>query len=105
MKNRKGHDKFRVSLLKSSSANEFKSTHPPPVLLQFGNKSEEYEVDETLNHRRRRRQLQFLVKWKGCNDHETFWEPKTNLQGCQELFRNFRDWLDYKVGGVQCSKQ
>jgi hypothetical protein len=51
-------------------------TRPPPDLVDG---LEEFEVEKILDSRRRRRQLQYLVKWKGYPDADNTWEPAIHL--------------------------
>jgi hypothetical protein len=65
-KNMKIHPKFHVSLLEPA--------HPDTPLDAEGQEienTEEYEVEEILERRKIRNQLQYLVKWKG-------YEPEDN---------------------------
>src|SRR6266850_3927525 len=51
-------------------------TEPVPELIEG---QPEWEVEEILNSRRYRRQLQYLIKWKGYSDAHNSWEPKENV--------------------------
>jgi len=52
----------------------------PPLDLIEGN--EQYEVETIRSHRchGRKKQLQYLIKWKGYPKSDNTWEPMTNLQ-------------------------
>ena len=52
----------------------------PPLDLIEG--EEQYKVETIRSHRRhgRRKQLQYLIKWKGYPKSNNTWEPATNLQ-------------------------
>ena len=50
---------------------------------------EEYEVDEILDSRLYRRQLQYLVKWKGYGSGDNSWEPAANVANAQDLIADF----------------
>jgi hypothetical protein len=50
---------------------------PPPVeVSQDGN---HYEVDEIIDSRLHRGQLEYLVKWKGFTEDHNTWEPQANV--------------------------
>ena len=40
----------------------------------------EWEVDQILGARRRRNQLQYLVRWKGFSEAHDSWEPLTHIK-------------------------
>jgi hypothetical protein len=60
----------------------------PPLELLEG--EEQYEVKTIKSHRRhgKRKQLQYLIKWKGYPESDNTWEPVTNLQAPQ-LIREY----------------
>ena len=84
------HPVFHVSLLKPAVPSPFPGREelpPPPVTI--GNDAE-YEVEAILDCRKRGRQTQFLVKWKGYSSEENSWEPMDNLHA-PRLLQNFRN--------------
>src|SRR5712672_637440 len=75
------HDVFHASLLlpyKETPVHGPNYTRPPPDLIED---AEEYEVEAIINHRLygRRRQLQYLIKWKGYPSSDNTWEPVENV--------------------------
>jgi len=58
---------------------------PPPDLV---NREEEYKVDSIKDHRKRGRNYQYLVVWKGYSD-ET-WEPESNLENASEILQSYK---------------
>jgi len=54
---------------------------------------EKYTVEKILKKREtnkgNRRSYQYLVKWEGYPTSQATWEPTSNLQGCQELLKEF----------------
>src|SRR5712672_425362 len=75
------HDVFHASLLlpyKETTVHGPNFERPPPDLIED---EEEYEVETVVNHRHhgRRRQLQYLIKWKGYPSADNTWEPAENV--------------------------
>ena len=59
----------------------------PPAELVDG--EEEWEVEEIKDSRYSRRQLQYLVHWKGFDVSEDTWEPARHLAHAPELVTDF----------------
>jgi len=75
------HDVFHTSLLlpyRETAAHRPNFTRPPPDLIED---EEEYEVEAIINHRRHghRRQLQYLIKWKGYPSSDNTWEAAEDV--------------------------
>jgi len=75
------HDVFHASLLlpyRETTAHRPNFACPPPDLIED---EEEYEVEAIINHRRhgRRRQLQYLIKWKGYPSSDNTWEATQDV--------------------------
>ena len=88
------HPVFHVSQLKLYRKPESecrKYSKPDPIVTPEG--AEEYEVDEIVQHRKRRRgkqtKLEYLVFWKGYPAHEATWEPVENLQNAPEKVEEY----------------
>ena len=62
-------------------------TDPPPDLINGEN---EYEVEAILAHRKRGRQMQYLIKWKGYDPSNNTWEPETNLSDADEILAGYK---------------
>ena len=85
------HDVFHATLLKPYQETEaYGENYPcPPPILEEG--EELYKVEAILNHRKRGRTYQFLVKWSGYLVSKALWEPES-------LFSNDGDMLtQYKL--------
>jgi hypothetical protein len=75
------HPVFHVSLLEPSTPNTIPKRHPdPPPTIQIASE-EEYEVEQILDSRIRRKKLEYLVQWKGYENtpESTTWEPEKNV--------------------------
>jgi len=75
------HNIFHASLLlpyKESATHGPNYTQPPPDLIED---EEEYEVEAIINHRLYgcRRQLQYLIKWKGYPSSDNTWEAAEDV--------------------------
>ena len=75
------HDVFHASLLtpyRETIEHGDNYTRPPPDLIED---AEEYEVEAIINHRHfgRKRQLQYLIKWKGYSDADNTWESADHV--------------------------
>ena len=49
----------------------------------------EYEVEAILQHRKRNKSFQFLVKWSGWTNRYNTWEPEENLANASELLKEY----------------
>ena len=81
------HPVFHVDKLSAWKGNDVNGILPPPPEPIELENSLEYEVQEVLNSRWRRRKLEYLVSWKGYN--EMTWEPKDHLANALELVEEF----------------
>ena len=88
------HPVFHVSQLKLYRKPESESrkySKPGPIITTEG--AEEYEVDEIVKHRKRRRgkqtKVEYLVFWKGYPAHEATWEPSENVENAPEKVEEY----------------
>lgn len=82
---------FNEALLTPYHPPEFSSQEkpppPPPIEMPEGHK--EYEVEEILSSRCRRKKIEYLVSWKGYPNEETSWQPSRNLANAKEEIVKF----------------
>jgi hypothetical protein len=79
------HPVFHASLLmpyKETPIHGENFPEPPPDLVEG---EQEWEIEQILETRRHRNQLQFLVKWKGYSDAHNSWEPEKNLNTTESI--------------------
>ena len=71
------HRTFPVSLLYAAAEDRLTGKVTPPPLPVIVDGEEKWKVEEIMDSRRMRGQLQYLVKWKRFADPT--WEPEENL--------------------------
>ena len=90
----KMHPVFHVSQLKlyrrpTDAARTYEK--PGPVIVDEG--AEEFEVDEIINHRKRKRgrktNIEYLIVWKGYPVHESTWESSENVANAPEKIADY----------------
>ena len=77
-------DLVEVSFIEADVAVENDEFEPAP------DDDEEYEVEEILNKRIKKGQIEYLVKWKGWDlpEHNT-WEHRDNLEHSKEVITEY----------------
>ena len=63
-------------------------SRPGPVHVSE-ERDEEYEVDYIVASHIYKRQLQYLVHWKGYEEHKRTWEPSSNLKNSPLVVEHF----------------
>ena len=81
------HSVMHVSLLKPYKAGNH--AQPPPKAMMVDG-DEEFEVDSILLHRNAgRRNLEFLIRWKGYDASFDTWEPQSNLAHAGDVLMEY----------------
>jgi hypothetical protein len=96
------HPVFHVSLLRQyqdpASFPDRTLPQPPPPPVTIDN-TPEYVVEKILDHRTKRRRLEYLVKWEGYPDHDASWEPQEHLMNAPEILREYKASRTMPEGG------
>jgi hypothetical protein len=87
-KMRRNHNVFHSSLFKRNTppTTGQPSSEPHPVIVDD---SDEWEVDQILDSKRRYGTLHYLVQQAGYSHIHTSWEPAANLENTWELVEEF----------------
>ena len=79
------HPVFHVSLLEPADPET-------PVETTFYHRAEEeteFEVESIIHARTHKGIRQYLIKWKGYPDSVNTWEPRSNLDNCQQKVKEY----------------
>jgi len=73
---------------------KFKGQHEepasPPMII---NEEEEYEIEKVRKHRKRGREVQYLVHWKNYGDEHDQWIAEMGLPHAREAIKDY--WARY----------
>jgi len=73
------HPMFHTSLLEIYRESNFSGKiQPPPPCIEIDN-DKEYEIEDILDSKIRRGQLEYSIHWHGYPISERIWEPISNL--------------------------
>ena len=81
------HPVFHVDRLSPWRDNGLRK--PPPPKPDIIDGEEEYEVEKILDSRVYRRQLQYLVQWKGFGPGDNSWQPAKHLEHTPRLIAKY----------------
>jgi transposase InsO family protein len=96
------HPVFHVSLLRpymDPAETPNRDVPPPPPPAVTIDSQPEFEVEAILDHRRRHRQTQYLIKWVGYPDHDATWEPESNLSNAADILLQYKSSRTMPEGG------
>jgi len=83
------HPVFHVSLLEPHKPSTIPGRSPPPPPPIIVNSVKEFEVEEVLNSKFKRKRLFYLVKWKGYPITDNSWHPAADLKNASQLVNSF----------------
>ena len=84
------HNMFHATLLRPYKENEVYGANfpePPPELLEG---EEVYEIETILNHQKRGRGYQYLIKWQGYPISDASWEPETSFSDDGDTLEHYK---------------
>lgn len=88
---RHNHNAFHSSLLLPYSVDytyDRNRESPPPILLPCG--EQQCEVERVVRHRQSSADIEYLVKWSHCPDHENTWQTPEDLQTASEALADYK---------------
>ncbi|MBW0587565.1 hypothetical protein O181_127280 [Austropuccinia psidii MF-1] len=96
------HPVFHISLLDPVKTSTIPNRHQeplPPIIIE---EEEEWEVSQILDSKLKRRELWYLVEWKGFSQdsERSTWDPTENLKNCPELVKDFNSLYPDKPGPI-----
>ena len=68
---------------------EGQPSHRPGPVHVTKDRDNEWKVDRIIDSRYKNKKLEFLVHWKGYDDTDCTWEPKSNLGNAKEALNDF----------------
>jgi len=98
----KVHNAFHASLLSPYKETEAHGPNYPGQIPDMIEGQEEWEVEKVLDSHRRghKKQLQYLLKWKGYPEAENTWENKENMFA-QELLKEFHQQYPKAIRSIR----
>jgi hypothetical protein len=84
------HPVFHVSQLKQfNDPGQHNSAEQPPPAPVITGYDKEYEVEKIITHRKKGRDVQYLVRWKGYGPEDDTWEPERNLRNASNILQQY----------------
>lgn len=83
------HNVFHVSLLEPYHPRDAKAADAIMPLPELVEGEEEYEVERILEHRNKKGQRYFFVKWANWPEEYNQWVPKTDMEHAPELIQEY----------------
>ena len=68
---------------------EGQPSHQPGPVNVTKDRDNKWEVDRIIDSCYKNKKLEFLVHWKGYDDTDRTWEPKSNLSNAKEALDDF----------------
>ena len=86
------HDVFHASLLTPQVETAEYGVPPTPPLLDLVDREPEFEVKNILRHKciGHKKELRYLVQWRGYSRAESTWEPEEHLRNAPEVLEAYK---------------
>ena len=97
LKSIKIYNRFHTNLLRPAATNALLGQIPPPAPLVIINGEQEWEVEDILDSRLYRRQLQYRVQWTN-HPPDLTWYPARNLANAPNIIDDFYKRYPEKPG-------
>ena len=86
------HDVFHASLLTPQVVTSEYRIPPAPPLPELIDGESEFEVENILRHKfvGRKKEVRYLVQWRGYSRAESTWEPEEHLKNAPEVLEAYK---------------
>ena len=86
------HDVFHASLLTPQVITPENGIPAAPPLPELVDGESEFEVEAILQHKfmGRKKEIRYLVQWRGYSRAESTWEPEENLKNAPEVLEGYK---------------
>ena len=86
------HDVFHASLLTPQVVTSEYGVPLMPPLPELVDGELEFEVESILRHKYvgRKKELRYLVQWRGYSQAESTWEPEEHLRNAPEVLESYK---------------
>ena len=68
---------------------EGQTPYQPGLVHMTEDRDNEWEVDHIVDSHLKNKKLEYLVHWRGYDDLDCMWEPKSNLGNAKDAIRDF----------------
>ena len=70
---------------------EGQTPYHPGLIHMTKDRDNEWEVDHIMDSHPKNKKLEYLVYWKGYDDSDCTWEPKSNLRNAKDAIHDFHE--------------
>ena len=70
---------------------EGQNPYHPGLVHMTEDRDNEWEVDHIVDSHLKNKKLEYLIHWRGYDNSDCTWEPKTNLRNAKDAIHDFHD--------------